>query len=156
VGQFRVLSNNAPNLYIFIPNSFYNVGLWIGLCVFVIAMFIWGRVNWRAKIPLNHRQMVLMALAALALVPFVLPKMHERYYYPVDVFSYAVIIFAPEMWFVPLLYQLISGLSYSIFLLGAPTTFVMFAALINTGVTVYILQKQSASLREAVEPPAHS
>jgi Gpi18-like mannosyltransferase len=152
VGQFRILSNNAPNLYIFIPNSFYDVGLWIGLCVFFIVMLIWGWVNWRSKISLSHRQIMLMALVALTLVPFVLPKMHERYYYPVDVFSYAMIIFAPEMWFVPLLYQLISSLSYSVFLLGAPKTFVMLAALINMGVTIYILQKQSSSLREAADP----
>lgn len=148
LGQFRVLSNNAPNLYIFVPNSFYDVGLWIGLGIFLISMILWGWVNWRAKITFNHRQIMLMALAALALVPFVLPKMHDRYFYPVDVFSYAVIIFSPEMWFVPLLYQLISGLSYSAFLLGAPTIFVTLAALINTGATIYILQKQFLSLRE--------
>jgi Gpi18-like mannosyltransferase len=99
---------------------------------------------------------MLMALTALVLVPFVLPKMHERYYYPVDVFSYAVIIFAPEMWFVPLLYQFISSLSYSVFLLGAPITFVMLAALINIGVTIYILRKQSSSLREVADPLIHS
>ena len=148
VGQFRFLSNNAPNLYIFIPNSFYDIGLWIGLGIFLLAMVIWGWVNWRAKITFTHRQIMLMALAALALVPFVLPKMHDRYFYPVDVFSYATIIFAPEMWFVPLLYQLVSSLSYSAFLLGMPITVIMFAALINTGATIYILQKQFLSLKE--------
>lgn len=148
VGQFRILSNNAPNLYIFIPNSFYDIGLWIGMGIFLLAMSIWGWINWRAAITLNHRQIVLMALATLSLVPFVLPKMHDRYFYPADVFSYAAIIFAPEMWFVPLLYQLISGLSYSAFLLGAPVPVVMFAALLNTGTTIYILRKQSLSLKE--------
>ncbi len=148
VGQFRELSKNAPNLYIFIPNSFYDVGLWIGLGIFLISMTVWGWINWRAKITFNQRQIMLMALAALALVPFVLPKMHDRYFYPADVFSYAVIIFAPEMWFVPLLYQCISSLSYSAFLLGAPPAFAMFAALLNTGATLYILQKQFSSLQE--------
>ena len=148
VGQFRVLSNNAPNLYIFISDTFYDIGLWIGLGIFVLAMAIWGWINWRAKVIFTHRQIMLMALAVLAFVPFVLPKMHDRYFYPADVFSYAVIIFAPEMWFVPLLYQLISNLSYSAFLLGADITVVMFAALINTGATVYILRKQILSLKE--------
>jgi Gpi18-like mannosyltransferase len=148
VGQFRILANNAPNLYIFIPNLFYDIGLWIGLGVFLFTMLIWGWINWRAKIKLSQRQIMLMALTALALVPFILPKMHDRYFYPADVFSYAVIIFAPELWFMPVLYQLISGLSYSIFLLGAPIIFVMFAALINTGVIIYILREQFLSLRE--------
>ncbi|MBI5354328.1 MAG: DUF2029 domain-containing protein [Chloroflexi bacterium] len=148
LGQFRDLSRNAPNLYIFVPSSFYDVGLWIGLSVFVVAMSTWGWVNWRAKNKLTHRQVVLMALAALALAPFVLPKMHDRYFYPVDVFSVAAVIFAPEMWFVPLVYQVISGLSYSRFLMGAPVYIVMFAALINTGAVVYILWKQVLSTRE--------
>jgi Gpi18-like mannosyltransferase len=148
VGQYRILSKDAANLYIFIPNSFYDIGLWVGMGIFLLAMAIWGWTNWRAKIAFSHRQIMLMALASLALVPFVLPKMLDRYFYPVDVFSYAVVIFAPEMWFVPLLYQLISSLSCSIFLLDAPKIFVMVAALINTGATIYILRKQFLSLRE--------
>lgn len=148
LGQFRELSLNAPNLYIFIPDTFYDVGIWVGMGIFFVAMTAWGWVNWRAKITLTHRQIVLMSLAVLALVPFVLPKMHDRYFYPVDVFSFAVVIFAPEMWFVPLLYQLISGLSYSVFLLGAPAMVVMLAAVINTGTTIYILRKQFLSLHE--------
>jgi len=116
--------------------------------VFVTAIAIWGWVNWRAKITFTHRQIILMALASLTLVPFVLPKMHDRYFYPSDVFSFATIIFVPEMWFVPILYQLISGLSYSIFILDASTRYVMAAALINTGVVIYVLYKQYSSLNE--------
>ena len=148
VGQFRAFSMNAPNLYIFIPNSFYDIGLWIGLGIFLIALAIWGWVNWRAKIALTHRQMMLMAFATLALVPFVLPKMHDRYFYSADVFSYAAVIFAPEMWFVPLLYQLISGLAYSGFLMGTPIQAIMLAALINTCAVTYVLRKQFLSLQE--------
>lgn len=150
VGQLFIgLSINAPNLYIFSPSSFYDIGLWVGLGIFLVAMAIWGWINWRARISLTHRQIMLMALAGLTLIPFVLPKMHDRYYYPVDVFSYAVIIFAPEMWFIPLLYQIISGLSYSVFLLGAPIIVVMVATVINTGATIYILRKQFLSLQES-------
>jgi len=97
-----------------------------------------------------------MALAALTLVPFFLPKMHDRYFYPADVFSFATIIFVPEMWFVPILYQLISCLSYSIFILNASTAYVMAAALINTGVVIYILYKQFLSLSEHHNEDAHA
>ena len=148
VGQFHSLSMSAPNLYVFVSDSFYEIGVWIGMGVFLIAMAIWGWVNWRAKITFTHRQIILMALASLTLVPFVLPKMHDRYFYPSDVFSFATIIFVPEMWFVPILYQLISGLSYSIFILDASTRYVMAAALINTGVVIYVLYKQYSSLSE--------
>ncbi len=149
VGQFTSLSMSAPNLYIFIPDTYYEIGVWSGMIFFLIAMSIWGWVNWRAKITVTPRQIILMALASLALVPFVLPKMHDRYFYPVDAFSFAVIIFVPEMWFVPILYQIISSLSYSVFILNASPIYVMLAAVINTGATLYILQKQNRSLKEA-------
>lgn len=148
VGQYRSLSMSAPNLYAFVSDSFYEIGVWIGMGVFLIAMAIWGWVNWRAKISFDNRQIMLMALASLALVPYVLPKMHDRYFYPADVFSFATIIFVPEVWFVPILYQLISSLSYSVFILNASTDFVATAAIINTGVVIYILRKQFLSLRE--------
>ncbi|MBC7875868.1 MAG: hypothetical protein H7Y59_01745 [Anaerolineales bacterium] len=148
LGLYRSLSMSAPNLYIFVSDSFYEIGVWIGISIFLVVMAIWGWVNWRAKIAYDNRKIMLMALATLALVPFVLPKMHERYFYPADVFSFAAIIFLPEMWFVPVLYQIISSLSYSIFILNASTDFVRIAALINTGVIIYILHKQLLSLRE--------
>jgi Gpi18-like mannosyltransferase len=146
VGQYHSLSMSAPNLYAFIPDTYYEIGVWIGMIVFLIAMALWGWVNWWAKITVNPRQIMLIALGTLALVPFVLPKMHDRYFYPVDAFSFAAIIFVPEMWFLPILYQLISGLSYSIFILNASTNFVIVAAIINTGATIYILRKQYRSL----------
>ena len=148
VGQSRILSLNAPNLYIFVSDNYSKIGMLIGMVIFLIAMAAWGWVNWRAKITFNHRQIILMALASLALVPFVLPKMHDRYFYPVDAFSYAAIIFVPEMWFIPILYQLISSLSYSVFILNEPNTLVIIAAIINTGTTIFILRKQFLSLKE--------
>ena len=148
VGQYYSLSMSAPNLYVFIPDTYYEIGVWIGMAVFVLAMGIWGWVNWRANAKYDHRQIMLMALASLTLVPFVLPKMHDRYFYPADVFSFATIIFVPEMWFVPILDQITSSLSYSIFILDARLEFLTVAALLNTGVVIYVLRKQYLSLRE--------
>lgn len=148
VGQFTSLSMSAPNLYVFISDAYYEIGVWVGMIIFVCAMIIWGWVNWRAKVSYDNRKIMLMALSALALVPFVLPKMHERYFYPVDVFSYALVIFDPRMWFVPILCQIISALSYSVFIWNASSSFVMIAAIINTGTVLYILRKQYLSLSE--------
>jgi len=146
VGQFRTLSNNAPNPYIFISNSNYDYGLWIGVGIFILALTVWGWVNWRANIIITQRRASLMALTVLFLVPYVLPKMHERYFYPVDVFSYANLIFVPEMWFVPLFSQIVSILSYSVFIAGASTAFVKIAAVLNTAVILYVIRKQWVSI----------
>lgn len=146
VGQFRSLSMSAPNLYIFIPDVFYDVGVWVGMVFFFFVMFVFGWANWRSKAILNEQTIMLLALTSLVLVPFVLPKMHDRYFYPADVFSFAAVIFLPEMWFIPLVYQLISALSYTVFILNASNIFVMLAAIINTGAVIYIVNKQYRSL----------
>lgn len=149
VGQFRILSFNAPNLYIFIPNEFYEIGMMAGLIVFFIGMAIWGWNNWRANFPLTHRYIILTAFTSLALVPFLLPTMHERYFYPADVFSLAAACFIPEIWFVSIMYQVISLLSYTPFLLGVNSQKVIpIAALLNTLTIGFLLWKQWKIARE--------
>ena len=142
-GQFRVLSFNAPNLYIFIPSEFYETGTAVGLIIFFFGMAVWGWNNWSANFPLTHRYIILAAFTSLALVPFLLPKMHERYFYPADVFSLVAAFFIPEIWFVPIAYQVISLLSYTPFLLGANSQKVIpIAALMNTLTIGFLLWKQ--------------
>ncbi len=148
VDQFRDLAKNAPNLYMFIPNVYYDVGLKIGLALFAVCMAVWAWISWRSKVALTPGRIMLMALTSLALVPFLLPKMHDRYFYPADVFSFAAMLFNPEMWFVPLLYQLSSGLAYTIFLFKMPVVLVQIGAIINTFTVIYVVWKQLASLRE--------
>jgi len=147
-GQFEDLSRNAPNLYVFIPNEYYHPMLEIGLGVFAISMLAWAWVNWRAQSPVSSRQIALTALVSAALVPFLLPKMHDRYFYPADVFSYTAALLAPELWFVPILFQVSSGIAYSAFLLGAHRAIVFIGALINTALVIVLVRSQARGLRE--------
>ena len=55
-----------------------------------------------------------------------------------------------------LLQHFLPSLSYSIFILNASTAYVMAAALINTGVVIYILYKQFLSLSEHHNEDAHA
>lgn len=147
VGQFEELAKTAPNLYFFIPNIYYQPVMKIGLIIFFVAMSAWAWKNWRRHSTINEKQLILTALASLVIAPFLLPKMHDRYFYPADLFSFAAVIFIPEVWFLPLLFQVSSGLSYTIFLFGMPPILVKIAALINTVLIIYIVRKQIQSLR---------
>jgi hypothetical protein len=60
--------------------------------------------------------MLLTALASVALVPFILPRMHQRYFYPQDMLSLVIAFFLPELWFLPMLSQIISVIAYGPFL----------------------------------------
>jgi Gpi18-like mannosyltransferase len=151
VSQFEELAKNAPNFYLFIPNRYYDVVVKIGLTIFALVMAIWAWINWRSKSILNDNKLMLTALTSAALVPFLLPKMHDRYFYPADVLAFATSIFLPKMWFVPLLYQLMSGLAYLFFLFDPPIILTKYAVFINVGLVIYVLTRQYWSLAEVAE-----
>jgi Gpi18-like mannosyltransferase len=141
VGQFEDLAKNAPNPYLFIPNRYYHPVVEIGMMIFLGVLAFWGWVSWKSRAVLTQYRLLFMALANLAMVPYLLPKMHDRYFYPADVFSFVVAVFHPEMWFLPVLYQLMSSLAYTNFLFNWPQYYVMIAALINTILVIYIFRK---------------
>ncbi len=145
-GLFQQLSKLAPNIYLFIPDSYFHPVMEIGLTVFLVCMAAWAWINWKAGATVGERQLVLTALAALALAPFLLPKMHDRYFYPADVFSFVAALFIPELWFLPLLYQIMSGATYAIFLFHASPWFIIAATFLNIGLVVYIAVVQIRSL----------
>jgi len=142
VSQFEEIAKTAPNLYIFIPLKYYHPFLEIGLTVFLVSMLAWGWVNWKSKPVLSHPQLALTALASVSLVPFLLPKMHDRYFYPADVFSYVAAVIIPDLWFVPVLFQVSSGFAYTIFLFSWDPIFVYTAAILNTWLVTYIAYRQ--------------
>jgi Gpi18-like mannosyltransferase len=155
-GTFQVLSKNAPNLYVFTPDRLYLPILVSGLLLTVAVLLIWAYIYARRIREFNPSIILLCALASAALAPFVLPKMHDRYFYLADVLSHILVFFLPGMWYIPLAFQLISGLAYSVFLLGiAPPHSVMIiklAASLNTIVLAWLLVKQYRLTRMQTDP----
>jgi Gpi18-like mannosyltransferase len=118
----------------------------IGIAVAVLVLGYWIWLNVRSKSDLSHNPLLLMGLVSVALVPFVLPKMHDRYFYPADVFSLLAAFYMPELWFVPILYQFVSMLAYTVFLFNAPPLATEIAAILNTLTVIFLVWKQSQTL----------
>jgi Gpi18-like mannosyltransferase len=136
------LSLRAPSLYAFVPatsrvDTVRTLGyvlaaaLLLGVCYALVV---------RGVAVTRERTVEAAALFAI-LTPFVLPGMHERYFYLADVTSLVLAFYRPRRWFVPLLVQAGSLLSYEEYLFGAdarmlpevvPAT-LMLAALITLG-----------------------
>jgi Gpi18-like mannosyltransferase len=91
---------------------------------------------------LDRPAILLLALISVALTPFVLPNMHDRYFYPADAISIPLAFMMPELWFIPILFQLISGLSYSVYLLSTQMDALQTAAVINLLTLAALLMKQ--------------
>ena len=139
--ELQIPSHNAPNWYIFVPQSTYPVSMPIGMLVTAFIGILWALLHRNS----SDRQegLLFSALVSVALVPFLLPKMHDRYFYPADVFSIVLAFSMPEFWFIPVCYQVISSLVYAIFLIEADrSSMLILATQLNTMVLAYLLWKQ--------------
>jgi Gpi18-like mannosyltransferase len=113
-GQYEQLSMHAPSFYAWIPDAgsvytyFYPAGLVVAATVallFCLAVF-------RSHTELTPAILVELAVISVMLMPFFLPKMHERYFYVADVFSILLAFFMPAYFFVPILMSVVSFFAY--------------------------------------------
>ncbi len=116
--QYESITMNAPSAYAWLPGSKQIFNLFYGpeLIAGAAAALIWCFVVYRSPRPMPPKLMLEVALVAAIVVPFFLPKMHERYFYPADVLSIAFGFIYADMFFVPLLMIGTSFLSYQPFL----------------------------------------
>ncbi len=120
--EYGYLSANAPNMYIFVQKAFAGGetvekaivpgATIIGLTFIGLASFFAYRVNKDFDVQSTARVALLMA----ALCPFVLPKMHERYFYLADIIAVVFFIANPKKFYIPILIWLGSFSGYVTFL----------------------------------------
>jgi Gpi18-like mannosyltransferase len=135
ISLFKVLSLNAPNPYVFVQAFFLNsfqVGLRIGMvlatavAVALVAAFI------RYERRTSRERLLLMATLALAVMPYVLPEMHERYFFPASAMAFLLVVARPRTWPIVVLIQLADLCAYSRFLLGSSINWLATGAFFMT------------------------
>ncbi len=141
-GTYNQLSMKAPNLYSFMPESWYQPGAAIGTLIAVLALLFWLRHTTGSRPTSNPSWIVLIALTSVALTPFLLPKMHDRYFYPADVFSIILAFYWTGLWFIPIAYQTISLLAYTNFFYNATLPTIFIAGALNTLMVAWLVRKQ--------------
>jgi len=121
VGQANIpygLSAQAPNFYMFVQkfNLLSNqMGTYVGELLAVIGGLAIAYLGSR-ELGSSTKEKFLVVVASLLLMPFLLPKMHERYFFPADVFSYVMAFVITRSWPVAVLMQCASLLAYSVYL----------------------------------------
>jgi Gpi18-like mannosyltransferase len=147
---FKSLSMKAPNWYLFISNDLYTPVLYIGIAITVLSTLLWA-TGYAIKIKdMNRETMVFCATVSVAMIPFLLPKMHERYFFLMDVFTFILAFYIPRMWIPTVGSQLVSGMTYFVFLVISPqkppsplgAVFLILAVFINTFLIGYLLWRQ--------------
>ncbi len=116
--QYEYITMNAPSVYAWLPGSkqVFNLLYFPGLIMGVAAAYMLFLVVLKAPGGLSKPLILELSLAAMLIIPFFLPKMHERYFYPADILSIGFAFFYPEYFYVPLLVGGVSFLSYEPFL----------------------------------------
>jgi Gpi18-like mannosyltransferase len=149
---FMVLSMNAPNLYSLFPHEWYSSILPVGIMITITVLAYWVYTTVQNKMYIDKKYIVLIAFISTVLVPYLLPKMHDRYFYPADVLSIVLAFYMPALWFMPVLYQLISISAISNFLFGTSSSWVMVGFALNTIALAVLLRTQRlAETRNAAD-----
>jgi len=113
-GEYKQLAMNAPSVFSLVPASgrFYIYYYHAALISAVAAGIFFSIFVSKSPAKLTPSILLELALIAVLMIPFILPKMHERYFYPADVISIIFAFYFPRYLFVPILMSVISTLSY--------------------------------------------
>ena len=116
-GETDRLTKNAPNVYQWIPDRYYD---WypIGIIFTVLIVLIIALLVHRSQANMDRNFWVHLATLSVLIVPFFLPKMHERYFFPADIIAIILAFYFPKFGYIPVVIGLVSLLSYLPFLYG--------------------------------------
>ncbi len=116
--MYETITMNAPSLYAWVPDTkqIFSMLYLPSLMLAAGAAFALVVVIYKAPREITQPLLLELALLTVLVVPFFLPKMHERYFYPADVLSIAFAMYYPQFFYVPLAVIGVSSLSYLPFL----------------------------------------
>ncbi len=122
-GQFRgggtpgngssSLTLNAPSFYQWLPVNAPGYWKWLGIALAAAFVVFVGGLIAASKRLLTPDILLKVTLVFALAIPFLLPDMHERYFYLADVVSIIFAFYSPRFWYIAVGTQLCSLLSYT-------------------------------------------
>ena len=111
------LNYNSPSAYAFIRNA-ANTELLskLGIAAAFIFLLVLFAYCWNQRKRLNQKTLLTCSLLIAVTVPFLLPHMHDRYFFIADVLSVAFAFTAPKLLHIPVLTSFASLLGYHAYL----------------------------------------
>lgn len=101
VEQYSYLLNlNSPSAFAFLPSDVENAGFFFRAGIFAAALLILGvfLYGWTHRETLTDDTVLLLTYLLVAGIPFLLPSMHDRYFYLADQFSLILLLIWPKLW----------------------------------------------------------
>jgi len=132
-----------PNIYAFFDENYTNGHYWnelsgAGLFVTLIALGIVAYYLYTVKVKITNNLAVTIALFTVALTVYLLPHMHERYGFLIDLIAIIYVIMRPKRIPVFVGFVIVSVCSYMPFLVGKYVFSIQTLALIQIGLIMYV------------------
>ena len=127
---YHALTMNAPNMYQWLPTDLYDIFYRAGMLWSAGVVFVFCTAVYRRRPQISADILVQLSTISLLLMPYILPKMHDRFTFPADVFSIIYGFYFPRSFYIPLLVVGVSTLGYFPFLLGYELVPLKYLALI--------------------------
>lgn len=121
--KYKELAKGSPNIYQWIPNEFYNFVVPIGLILTVLIIFLLAYIVYKSGLKITQDRLIHLATISVLFMPYILPKMHERYFYPADILSLIFAFYFPRYYWVAIVVQMASFFGY----LGTPIFIKLFS-----------------------------
>lgn len=121
--NYSSLALNAPTIYQWFPQGDFLTFSRIGLLFSAAAIFAFVFLVYKKRGEINSDHVIKISFILLSAIPFFLPRMHERYFFPADIFSIVYACYFPRYFFIPIGMQIISFFSYGPFLFGSSPNF---------------------------------
>jgi Gpi18-like mannosyltransferase len=134
-------------MYQWLGGTALGANKWVGIGLAALAMALAGGLLLLCKTGMRTNVALHLALLCVLAVPFLLPKMHERYFFLADVISIVYAFSFPRAFLIPIVMQLVSLLSYAPYLTGAEPVRLAYVAVAVLGITLVAAVRFVGSVR---------
>ena len=109
--SWSTLQRTFPNLYQWIPRSYYSWYIW-GVIFTVIIILAYGIILLKSRLQMTQNLLIYLATLSVLMTPFFLPRMSDRYFFPADIITIILAFYIPKYWPVPILISFVSFNAY--------------------------------------------
>jgi Gpi18-like mannosyltransferase len=146
VDLFKMLTLNAPNLYAWVPENTYDQFYLAGFILGVSIIFIYIIAVQKSRVELTSSRIILFAMISVLMVPYFLPKMHERYFLPADVLAIVFAFYYPAYFYFPIIIGLVSFFASELYLFQESVISLPILALVLLVMIVLLARKMLLEL----------
>ena len=125
-----------PNIYFQLPDDLFHLFFPATLVIAASMAFMYIGSIYKSHIKMTRSILVQLALVSVVIMPYFLPKMHDRYLYSADAISIVFGFYFPEYFLIPVLINLFSFFVYESSLLGMNT---ISGEMLQIGLTLVVV-----------------